>query len=336
MSDRRTYIKVHDCIEDHPKIEGLSDRAFRLLVCTWCWCKRQRNDGLFRLEAWKRRGPAKARAELEAEMVHHPGHSCPRCPAVPGGYVLMHDYPEHQTPTAQIEAKQEERQRVSMRANHQRWHANRRVTDPDCPLCTPGGVPPPSRKESPMESPQDSQPASGRTPRRSHEESQEVEGEVEGEKEPTLRGDLPVGHRARNSPPSPRDLAATAHSLPAHRLVEAFAATRPRRPPTRVLAKLGPLVDELLAEDWPPDLLAAALRTWGDKGLDPAAFPSVANEVANRAPGTGTGSARPATTDQRTAAAQALKARYRDHPTNQPTNQPTSPISQRQITGGNS
>lgn len=316
MSDRRTYIKVHDGLPDHPKIEGLSDKAFRILVSTWCWSKRQHNDGLFRVDAWKRRGPARARAELETEMVHGHDHACCRCPPVPVGYVRLHDYLEHQTPTAEIAAKQEDRRTASIRANHRRWHTNRKVTDPDCPLCDPNGL----RTGSPPASASESTPDSARTPAGDRTESQEVEVEAEGEKRtPDLRGNRPVGHRARSAP---RDLAATAHSPAAHRLVEAFAATRPRRPPVRVLAKLGPLVDELLAEDWPPELIGTALRTWGDKGLDPATLPSVANEVANRAPNTG----RPSTTDQRTAAAQALKVEFRDHPSNHTT---------REITRGN-
>ena len=115
---------------------------------------------------------------------------------------------------------------------------------------------------------------------------------------------------------SARDRAAAlsgkGHSPTAAKIVSTFAATCRRTPPAAVRNELGIQVDDLLAEDWTSDEIARALAAWGAKGLDARKLPSVANEIANSAPDRGRPSpaARPSTTDQRVAAAQALKARF--------------------------
>lgn len=92
--DDRTYITVHDGMPEHPKVEALSDRAFRVLVDLWCWCSRQLNDGVIPEAVWlKRTGTSKVRKELLAALVD----------VVDGEYV-MHDYLEHQRSRAQVEA----------------------------------------------------------------------------------------------------------------------------------------------------------------------------------------------------------------------------------------
>lgn len=92
--DDRTYITVHDGMPEHPKVEALSDRAFRVLIDLWCWCSRQLNDGVIPEAVWlKRTGSAKVRKELLAALVD----------VVDGQYV-MHDYLEHQRSRAQVEA----------------------------------------------------------------------------------------------------------------------------------------------------------------------------------------------------------------------------------------
>jgi len=92
MPDDRTYIKVHDGMPDHPKVEALSDAAFRLLVTLWCWCGRHLTDGRIPEGIWSRRGSAKARDELlTAGLVEANGT---------GFY--MHDYLEHQRSAEQV------------------------------------------------------------------------------------------------------------------------------------------------------------------------------------------------------------------------------------------
>ena len=91
--DDRTYITVHDGMPEHPKVEALSDRAFRVLIDLWCWCSRTLSDGVIPEAVWlKRTGTAKVRKELLASLVD----------VVDGEYV-MHDYLAHQRSRAQVE-----------------------------------------------------------------------------------------------------------------------------------------------------------------------------------------------------------------------------------------
>ena len=91
-SDPRTYITVHDGMPEHPKVEGLSDGAFRLLVTCWCWCSRNLTDGFIASASWDKRGTPKARRELiEAGLIER----------TEGG-VQMHDYLEHQRSAEQV------------------------------------------------------------------------------------------------------------------------------------------------------------------------------------------------------------------------------------------
>lgn len=106
---------------------------------------------------------------------------------------------------------------------------------------------------------------------------------------PTRPGPIPAGHAeevGRQSHTARVDaLAATAHSGAAHRLVEAYAATCNRRPPSKILSRLAVEVDALLAEQWQPSEITAALDVWGAKPLGPGALQAVAHEVANRRSG---------------------------------------------------
>lgn len=91
--DERTYITVHDGLPDHPKIDGLSDAAFRLLITMWCWCSRNRTDGKVKAASWSKRGTAKARRELIAAGLV----------VADGEDFAMHDYLEHQRSAQEIE-----------------------------------------------------------------------------------------------------------------------------------------------------------------------------------------------------------------------------------------
>jgi hypothetical protein len=95
--DDRLYIKIHHGMPDHPKIEVLSDSAFRLLVSLWCWCDRHDTDGKVTLPVWERRGSKRARQELiDGHLAHiHPAH------------VELHDYLEHQRSAEQKQAAKE-------------------------------------------------------------------------------------------------------------------------------------------------------------------------------------------------------------------------------------
>lgn len=99
--DRRTYITLVDTMPEHPKVELLSDAAFRLLVESWAYCSRNRTDGRIDARVWARRGTAEARAELETPL---DDSTLPLVEVVAGG-VQMHDYLDHQRSAAEIEAQ---------------------------------------------------------------------------------------------------------------------------------------------------------------------------------------------------------------------------------------
>lgn len=58
------YVRLDVLMPEHPKVSGLSDKAFRTYVELLCYCGRQRTDGLVDARTWKRHGTARARAEL--------------------------------------------------------------------------------------------------------------------------------------------------------------------------------------------------------------------------------------------------------------------------------
>lgn len=111
--DERTFITVHDGMPEHPKIEGLSDAAFRLMIEAWCWCSRNRTDGRIVDSSWRKRGTAKARAELLAARLVEP--------ATDGVYV--HDYTQHQRTAAEIDALSAKRREAGSKGGKSRASA---------------------------------------------------------------------------------------------------------------------------------------------------------------------------------------------------------------------
>jgi hypothetical protein len=124
--DDRLFIRVHENMPEHPKVEPLSDKAFRLIVETWCWCSRNRTDGHVRAAVWVKRGTPKARAELIAAGLAEDD--------LMGG-VIVHDYDEWQRTAAEIGAFQEHRRDAGTEGAHERWHVKRGVRHPDCKYC---------------------------------------------------------------------------------------------------------------------------------------------------------------------------------------------------------
>lgn len=91
--DPRTYVRIHDGMPDHPKVDGLSDAAFRLLITMWCWCGRHLTDGLVPAATWEKRGKERIRAELvTAGLVD----------LREDGSVSMHDYTDHQRTAEEV------------------------------------------------------------------------------------------------------------------------------------------------------------------------------------------------------------------------------------------
>jgi hypothetical protein len=174
MADDRTYIKVHDGIEDHPKIATLSDRSFRILVTTWGWCSRHKTNGRVPDAVWRKRAPTKVREELESVSLVEQRD----------GYVVMHDYLKHQRSAELIEGLREVKQRAGRMGNHRRWHVEKGIVDPACEFC----VEDLSQEGSQVRSQSDRTGTSGSD----RKTSPETETETETEEEPSLRSGSPA------------------------------------------------------------------------------------------------------------------------------------------------
>lgn len=107
------YIRIDVLLPEHPKTDGLSDKAFRTLVELWCYCGRNRTDGYVAESRWQTFGSKAARDQLIergfAELE-------------PGGY-LMHDYTGHQRSRAEIDELSERRAKAGRKGAASRWGA---------------------------------------------------------------------------------------------------------------------------------------------------------------------------------------------------------------------
>lgn len=81
------YIRVDVLLPEHPKLDGMLPAAKWTLVEMWCYCGRNRTDGIITGARWKTFGTASHRREIVARDLAEPlGND--------GGF-LMHDYTEH-------------------------------------------------------------------------------------------------------------------------------------------------------------------------------------------------------------------------------------------------
>lgn len=115
------YIRVDVLLPEHAKVEGLSDKAFRALIELWCYCGRNRNDGIVSEKRWKA-VPARVRSELVAAELADPMDI--------GGGCVMHDFtgPDgHQRSRQEIEEGAEARKEKARHAAETRWSKPRAV-----------------------------------------------------------------------------------------------------------------------------------------------------------------------------------------------------------------
>lgn len=91
------YLNLDDNYPDHPKIEALSDAAYRLHGSAMFYAAR------FRLDGYLTRGQLRARLRwssrtekelIEADLLHGPGESCEsrHCPVDDGRRYRLHDF----------------------------------------------------------------------------------------------------------------------------------------------------------------------------------------------------------------------------------------------------
>ena len=103
--DRRLYARFDIGMDEHPKIMLLSDAGFRALFESTLYSRRQLTDGFIAERvALKKWGPDVI-PELTGNDPERPSWRPFSKDGVPG--FLIHDFAEHQTTTADIEAKRE-------------------------------------------------------------------------------------------------------------------------------------------------------------------------------------------------------------------------------------
>lgn len=105
--DKRTYVRVHDGLPDHPKIIEAGGEAGWLYICGLAYASRQLTDGILPKRLVPRltdgsKPEASASALVRVGLWHEGEHDCPHCPeAGPDAYVI-HDYLEHQRSAAEV------------------------------------------------------------------------------------------------------------------------------------------------------------------------------------------------------------------------------------------
>jgi hypothetical protein len=118
------YLNLDDDYPDHPKVEALSDAAYRLHGSAMFYTARFLLDGYLTTEQLRarRRWSHKTEAELCLSiLLHKPGAPCesPKCPADDGIRYRLHDYLQWNKPKSWWD---EEREKAAKRKA--KWKAD--------------------------------------------------------------------------------------------------------------------------------------------------------------------------------------------------------------------
>lgn len=105
--DKRTYVKVHDGLPDHPKIIEAGGEAGWLYICGLAYASRQLTDGVIPVRLVPRltdgsKPEASASALVRVGLWHEGAHSCERCPQGGADTYVIHDYLVHQRSAAEV------------------------------------------------------------------------------------------------------------------------------------------------------------------------------------------------------------------------------------------
>ena len=136
------YLNIDDGMDEHPKIEPLTDAAFRLNISAMLYCARRGTDGAIP-RAKARRLTDTASDAVAAELVradvwHDIGEGCMdsrTClPGQPGHYIV-HDFLQWNHSADWWEKRSEDQAAKGSKAMHRRWHVRRGVFREDCKHC---------------------------------------------------------------------------------------------------------------------------------------------------------------------------------------------------------
>ena len=106
------YLNLDDNYPDHPKIEALTDAAYRLHGSAMFYTARFRLDGYLTRTQLRARPRWSVRAERELVaniLLHEPGEPCPsrHCPPDDGRRYRLHDFFQWNKPSAWWEDRRE-------------------------------------------------------------------------------------------------------------------------------------------------------------------------------------------------------------------------------------
>ncbi|MEV5944645.1 hypothetical protein [Streptomyces sp. NPDC051994] len=105
--DKRTYVKVHDGLPDHPKIIEAGGEAGWLYICGLAYASRQLTDGVIPKRLVPRltdgsKPEASASALLRVGLWHEGEHNCGSCPSAGPDVYVIHDYLDHQRSASEV------------------------------------------------------------------------------------------------------------------------------------------------------------------------------------------------------------------------------------------
>lgn len=260
--DPRAYITVHNGFPEHRKVDPLSDSAFRAVIEAWCFCSRTQNDGVIPMSTWTKKWKPKARRELlESGLAY-----------IDGTNVRMHDYLEHQSSAAHIQATR------TKRAEAGRKGGLRKAEN------LANGVASARQNAKPEGSP----------------DVPEVEVEVE------KRSSTHVDPAASLSSARGTDERGPVVPAEGWKLVR---STIPDTHPQAVRTDLAVRAGALTKSGTPPETVEAALRLWLTKpNLGPGVLPSLVSEVLKTQQSATPLGRTMSTADKRVAEAQSLRA----------------------------
>lgn len=105
------YLNIDDGFPEHPKVDALSDAAFRLHVAGKCYAARALTDGIVPASRVPRLKPGYRAQQLKelltAKVWHKGGEGCgtKNCPRGEPGQYVIHDYLEWNKPREWWEAR---------------------------------------------------------------------------------------------------------------------------------------------------------------------------------------------------------------------------------------
>jgi hypothetical protein len=106
-TDPREFVRMDVDLPDNEKIADLADPAAAWgYAVAVMYCGKQHTDGFFVLAHVARKAgisTARMRKNVRVSLVHEPGHACKKCPEVPQGKALVHDYLRHNRSAEEVE-----------------------------------------------------------------------------------------------------------------------------------------------------------------------------------------------------------------------------------------